>query len=871
MDHGGYGQQPLSTEQLDALARIFHHPASATWILSRISYPRARQPAWDTAASFWREVSEQLTYGIVFNGPARLLAAAADEYPGNPTFGAPGREQSLTLLDREESRRSLNARLAADRGGLVIVQGEPGVGKTKIVDAVLATAGQARPRRVHRHEALPGIPLDVRTLIDSLRQEIHESDPAMVRGSSTARLEATLLACGDTPVTLVIENAENLTEDPSGKLSDLDLDEAFEIISDGHGRHRVTLILVSRVMLASPQGNRWPQRTHPIIVRGLEPDYFSEYLRKLDMAGRSGLGELSAEAGRELFRLLAGNPRDAELAHGILTSRGFRTSQELIHVLRGLPAGSISHWLVRTYLRTAPPRDREVLRALSAMGTPVDEESIVRLLADIVTAPDIRDSLGQLTISCVTRGSTTGQFFLPPSPLSQHLVAELTRSQSALLADAATELQRMHRERHPVPANVGDLRYRFAALSALLRGDLFEAAYQEIQSIDTAVQPWNRRELLLKSREAIRGRIGTEFHEMANETVLGAIYTFKGKIPEALNSYDRAMAIAVRNGGGTAQLKIKANLAAAYLADHHIERAYQAFLSVHLEAQELNQPLTELHALEGMADCLRRRGRYHEAIRLLDEALHLAARQQHASPRTIQRLAKLARWHAEMGADVRADQWLRLASDLVEPSGSRRSTAIYLDCRADLLLGQQDSAAALDVATEAEEMALHVHDPVILMQARMTLCLGNLVEGRWEKASEHLRQAMWYQPPGRVLIIRALLGLISKHRQEPEEAYEHFHQLDTESRRRIEKETHDFAARDMRCFALCGLDAGPDDITAAVQEFRVARTLTSARTPGLVDRLRFLLTLLNQCSEPPGRLESVLRESNEFAGRGWGA
>jgi hypothetical protein len=76
-----------------------------------------------------------------FNEPWRLYSVRWREAVGAGALGAPGRTPYVGRdEERAELRRRLNETLAG-RGSLVMIGGEPGVGKTRIAEELMAEAG----------------------------------------------------------------------------------------------------------------------------------------------------------------------------------------------------------------------------------------------------------------------------------------------------------------------------------------------------------------------------------------------------------------------------------------------------------------------------------------------------------------------------------------------------------------------------------------------------------------------------------------------------------------------------------------------------------------------------------------------------------
>ncbi|CUU56898.1 hypothetical protein Ga0074812_109118 [Parafrankia irregularis] len=81
----------LTDDEIEALAETFGDPLSARHVLVAAGLAAARQPSWGNATPlrYWREVSVLLGAGIIAEGRHRVLAAAADVFPGNPAFAPP--------------------------------------------------------------------------------------------------------------------------------------------------------------------------------------------------------------------------------------------------------------------------------------------------------------------------------------------------------------------------------------------------------------------------------------------------------------------------------------------------------------------------------------------------------------------------------------------------------------------------------------------------------------------------------------------------------------------------------------------------------------------------------------------------------------
>jgi tetratricopeptide (TPR) repeat protein len=270
-------------------------------------------------------------------------------------------------------------------------------------------------------------------------------------------------------------------------------------------------------------------------------------------------------------------------------------------------------------------------------------------------------------------------------------------------------------------------------------------------------------------------------------------------------------------------------------------------------------------ALEGLADCYRRDGRYDEAIwsaRLAQDLSQLMAfpdassAAEFSAMRRVFLSLKLARWYAELGDLKTANDWMNAAD--VAAAADEWLRPACLDGRADLLLAEGKPGPAIEMARKAVDHALATQDPITLLRARTTLCVAHLRTGQMGEARREIDRAARYRRRGHSLLVLALQALVTRHAGDPEAADGLFQRLENESKRRLDADDYDFAARDLLGFAISGqaLD-GKADLGDAVAYFRTARERTP-QTPGLVERLRSLLEVLDSCGPRPGTLRLAI-------------
>ncbi|WP_157910431.1 NB-ARC domain-containing protein [Pseudofrankia sp. BMG5.36] len=145
----------LSDREIDALAHACPDPAAVKELLAGAGFPLDRLPSWNvsTATQLWRAVSEQLAAGVLADGRARVLAAAAARWPYNAVFGsAPARLARLVpswvdlrsarplpeqYVPREADLAAVRALLDVDGAGAVGLVGMGGAGKSTIARALI--------------------------------------------------------------------------------------------------------------------------------------------------------------------------------------------------------------------------------------------------------------------------------------------------------------------------------------------------------------------------------------------------------------------------------------------------------------------------------------------------------------------------------------------------------------------------------------------------------------------------------------------------------------------------------------------------------------------------------------------------------------
>jgi tetratricopeptide (TPR) repeat protein len=798
----------------------------------------------------------------------RKLTAATPEHKEEASSipSASRRRRHRRMINRETEQAALRRRLTTGPFGAVVLHGLAGIGKSQVLDVVLDSlrdSDAATPTRVYQRVVDAATRLDLKTFIDAL--EGRATSCAAPGQASLARLESVLGGLGDRPVTLALDGAENLLKQGTDELADLDLDEALEFLTADQ-EHRVSVVLVFREIPTSPTGGAWPQVTGPIAIPRLEIEEFFDFFDYIDHDGILRLNRLDSAFRRKLHGRLQGNPRNAELVVALVTfaDRSLGLAELADRLFQWNPA-EVSSKLVRLLAERLGSLRGSVVETLAAFGTPISGQAVASALDGEHRAGDVEQALTVLTGKRVVYQNENDDYYLP-EPSTTVILEHLDDERRVALMEAAARVLAEIPD-GPVTA-VHDLRIRFAQLNALLNAGCFTDAYGVIEKIYRHLYDWNCGHLLTKQRRRVRLRLGDDHLEMANENELADIYVSTGDSSAANEAFGRALKKAEDLGDDPNRQKLLLNMANWYFDTGETNRARGYFELVRDDLEGAGDLSVRMGALEGLADCDRRQGRYADAIEHAENALVLGKTDfsgdptaaAYAAAGTVYTVMKLSRWYAEMGNLRKAAALMQEADTAAGGESVDWLRAARLDGWADLLLAQGDLPGSISAAEEAVDLARATYDGVVLLQAHTTLCVAHLHNGNTGRARRDIQRAQLHRKRdrrGRSLLIVALQALITLQIGDPKDAALLFRRLADESKHRT-ADPQDFAAHDMLGFAICGLAVVDDaDVTSAEALFREMRRQVPG-TPGLVSRLRFLVETLDACGSSPSLLRPAL-------------
>ncbi|MFF4631795.1 ATP-binding protein [Streptomyces griseorubiginosus] len=805
--------------------------------------------------------------------PMRFDAGEGSEQTGTvmtqvTTRRAPG---GPVFVDRSGQRSSLRAALSDHVSSVIVVSGPAGIGKTALVREVLAELGWADPDEesspVRWHEAVPPEGIGVPTLVE----DIEPPGLGQVAGTfARARLEIALdglgAADGIRPV-IVIDAAENLLTD-GHVLRDSELDLALEAVQSRR-RPAIKIVFVTRHLPMATSGVSWTESACRINLGGLELPSLREHFNVLDPDNKYGLAALPEDVLRRVHGRLAGNPRLAELLHAVLSSNppGMRVD-EVGAWLGSVPAREVHQCLVHKFLDHLPAEQQRAAEALAALGIPADTQTVTGVMEAYVPAPRIEPALRALVAAGFALERRDGRRYVRRSEISS-ILSRLDDgdrpagdgeppNRRGLAVRAATVLRTMQKDENDVHG-MADLDMHFACVDLWLRAEMYEEANSLMYAMNNLVRRWGSGAELRTQREAVRDRLGDDRQsEMINLNELGDIYSYSGDFSSAQSVYSSALALAKRDQNREAIRKIHINMGFMFWEHDHLAEAEKRYeWALWLAGEDYDDGSDRAAALTGLADCRHRKGNYRRAIVDAQSAFE-AACDADLDGAAFDVGLRLIEWYAELGRIPDALTMVAKCDELIATRPEPSVQAELYRSKAELLIYKGDYSEARSAAKRAIGLAREHRNPVVLRRALTVSAITSAYTGDFAAARNEIEESARYRVAGKDIVELALRGIIAHRGDSPGTARDLFKQLRDETNNRIRVDANDPDAWDftgiVRCHSVLVDNTEPE---VALEAFRLARPEPTERTPGLDDRLRFMVeTLAN--GDP--RLQPVLME-----------
>lgn len=617
-----------------------------------------------------------------------------------------GRDHELELVDE------VIAELRTGHGGMLLVTGEAGIGKSRLLAATLKRAGAARARILHARCLSYGAGLPYWPYVDLVRRETglrSDEEPATTR----ARLGAALAEAG------VAETAPYFA-----RLLGLPVnDDGVETLEPEAFRRRL-----------HESFEKWLREAAaaPLLV-ALEDVHWAD---ASSLALTAELSRLAADA--PVLFVLTGRPETREKLSELVAARPHR-SLEL-----GPLDGSAVRDLAAKILDGSPPQELVDFVLGRTSGNPFFVQELLRALRE---SDALASSDGRLTIR---RGWDARR--LPPT-IEGVLAARidlLPRAATTILQTAAVIGRRVPLPLLQAVAREVDLE---ALLAELVRVGFLEHEDGETDAVfvfhhalvqDAAYSRLlrrRRRELHLHVAEAAEALYGSGDHVidlLARHLYLGggrrageylrragerAMRLYANA--ESILHFERALELAPED----AELRLQV----AEL--HELVGSYDEALRLY---EHVRAATSDVRAWRGLTATLRQQGRYEEALTVVDDAFRTEAlRDADLAPLWLEQGWTLSvAGHVEQAADV-----LQAAIVAVEGRSDPLAGRLLLQLARTETLGG-NSGAALEHALEAQRIFEHAGDMRGLATALRLLGDSRRTGGQLDEAALALRRGL---------------------------------------------------------------------------------------------------------------------------------
>jgi tetratricopeptide (TPR) repeat protein len=773
--------------------------------------------------------------------------------------------------DRHVETRLVGDFLKTGPERMITVVGRGGVGKTAIVCRLLKALERGQLPDDGGELAVNGIVylsatgsrrLTVANLFADLGALLPEDREARLDAlyrdpqvKTEARVRALMaeFPAGQRPTVLLLDNFEDVVCAETFQMTDAELSEALHAVLEAPS-HSVKIVITTRVV---PRDLALVKPGHQLrldLDEGLPSPYAENILREMDAAGKVGLKNAPAPLLLDARERTRGYPRALEALFAILSADRDTSLEELLKdTARMLPENVVKELVGEAFCRLDPTAQR-VIQALAIYGRPVTPAAVDYLLQPFLAGVNSAPILGRLVHMQFVR-KESGRYYLHPVDLAfalsrvdpgnefDHRFDPLPFTQIALRHRAADYFQ-LTRSPRETWKKLDDLAPQLAEFELRCAAHDFDTAAAVLLEIDfDYLLLWGHFRLMAELHERLRGRLDDWELEQDSVGNLGSAYYSMGRIGEAIQCQEQALAIARRFGdrsGEAVNLSRLANRFSVLGQTQHAIELHERALAI---ACEVGDRTIEGHSLGSLASCYSDLGQTQRAIELYEQALTIARDIADRYGEGSQ-LGNLAGCYSDLGQTLRAIELYEQALAIAREIGARSCEGYWLHNLSDSLTVELQSTRAVEYAVAAVSISAQIQEPRLGSYSGGSLARAHLLAGDLARARAAVEAARLCDTPENNFYVCALGGVIALRQGDRPAAEEMLAAAVAEAHRMLQASSENYQALDSRALALCGmaLSEGSARATEAVEAYHSARRIN--RDAGVVKRVLLLFDAL---------------------------
>ncbi len=559
--------------------------------------------------------------------------------------------------------------------------------------------------------------------------------------SDESRLDSLLSAMRGKKIIILLDNLEDLLDD-QGCLKDRRLQIFFESFLPA--KQPSKLLVTSRRPLQLPSHIRDLEQIISL-DQGLSPEFAISLLRDFDSDDSIGIKSAEEATLRQLVNHSGGFPRALEAIVGIMANNPLLRLEDLLtwDSLTG-----VEQW-VRIADEQLDTDARIVLQALAVYGRPVTETAIRMLLEPYIArfGLDVGATLRRLLRGrYIALKTTSGEIIQHPLDRDYYYQQIPTDLQQDYNLEALERRAGNYYVEMRLPSSewrhIADLEPQLAEFDHRIRARDYHNAARLINMIDYHyLSLWGHVRRVAHMREQLIGHLTDPQLDSVNSNNLGLCYSSLGRYDEAIQFYERALAIDEQYQSRGDVAVTLANLGTVYSnkgdirkAIEHQERALAIFRELGFRRNEgitvslLGQ---NYHTL-GMPD---------KAIEYYTDALQIAREVENRIGEGVC-LSNLGNLHYDLGNPSVALDYYQQALDIARETGDKRSFGGNLNNIGNIYSALGDLPKALDYYQQSLNIAREIGD-----RASEGYRLSNIGDlhtllGNYEEAIAYHQQAL---------------------------------------------------------------------------------------------------------------------------------